>query len=69
MVQNSMVKLKIRRYWKVLPCRAPQCDIFTNKRYKARTLLGKFYVACCFKHAALACRPHLNGKSIHQEEV
>ena len=47
-----IVKLAVLQRWKVLPCRAPECDISTNKRYRGPA--GKTYVACCYKHAAMA---------------
>ena len=59
---SSMEKLKIRQHWKVLPCRAPECDISTNKRYKrARSVAGQPYIACYYGHAEAVYRRG-NGK-------
>ena len=51
MVELSfMVKGKLGK--KLLPCRAPGCEISTNKRYSGPG--GKIYTACMFKHAETA---------------
>lgn len=39
---------------KILPCRDPECDIRTNKRY--RSPAGTVYVACMFDHAEAVYR-------------
>ena len=51
---SVMVKLKVRRHWKVLPCRGADCAIRTNKRY--RSPAGQVCVACCYNHADQAKR-------------
>lgn len=50
MDNSFMAKAQLGK--KVLPCQAPECDIQTNKRYRAPE--GGSYVACCYKHAERA---------------
>ena len=52
MATKTYLVRKLKPGRKVLPCRGRECDIRTNKRYRAPA--GTVYVACCFDDAEKA---------------